>query len=53
MVLVWILTAKLLEVSLQLLVGAEEDPSLFSAHHEGALLMDGDAGNLCVQLGEC
>lgn len=49
----WILTAKLLEVSLQLLAGAEEDPSLFSAHHEGALLMDGDAGHLCVQLGEC
>lgn len=47
-----ILTAKLLEVSLELLAGAEEDPSLFSAHHEGALLVHGDAGHLGVQLGE-
>lgn len=47
-----ILTAKLLEVGLQLLAGAEEDPSLLGAHHEGALLVDGDAGHLRVQLGE-
>lgn len=50
--LVGILTAKLLEVSLELLAGAEEDPSLLGAHHEGALLVDGDAGHLRVQLGE-
>ena len=47
-----VLTAKLLEVGLQLLAGAEEDPSLLGAHHEGTLLVDGDAGHLCVQLGE-
>jgi len=47
-----ILTAKLLEVGLQLLAGAEEDASLLGAHDEGALLVDGDAGHLRVQLGE-
>lgn len=47
-----ILTAKLLEVGLQLLAGAEEEPSLLGAQHEGALLVDGDAGHLRVQLGE-
>lgn len=52
MVQVQILTAKLLEVSLELLAGAEEDPSLLSAQHEGALLVHGDAGNLRVQLGQ-
>lgn len=47
-----ILTAELLEVGLQLLAGTEEDPSLLGAHHEGALLVHGDAGHLCVQLGK-
>lgn len=47
-----ILTAELLEVGLQLLPGAEEDPALLGAHHEGALVVHGDAGHLGVQLGE-
>lgn len=47
-----ILTAKLLEVGLQLLAGAEEEPSLLGAQHEGALLVDGDASHLRIQLGE-
>lgn len=47
-----ILTAELLEISLQLLPGTEEHSALLSAQHKGVLVMHSNAGHLGVQLGQ-